>query len=351
MTRRVIVTIICVVIAIVGIAYGFWQYTLQATPLSVSTADDITEDTVENIGEGIPDGNPPRDLLVMSDVAGDWDLVLLGADGSVTNLTADDSGAQDIFGAYDLAGQTINWLANRSDPLDLGPMTMNADGTEQAELSIMSAIMGYVRQGKFDWDAVWSPDGRMIAWSSVRDVNLEIYTVAVTEDGTLDIDDATRQTNRLPRDWYASWSPDGTRLAFNSDDGGNENIYTIDLATGDITQLTTHEADDLHGFWGYGDANREVVYFISEREVLVADVEGIPPIYQWDSATGEVTTVPSDAQFTADPVWSPAGTHVAYMSNEGENGNWGVYVSQADGNNLRRVTPDNANYMFAVWVP
>lgn len=353
--RRLLWTLGLLVIAVIGLGVGFWAYTTDNTPLNLADTSAIltaeeTDTVVSDTIADTPSGTPPRDILVMSDAAGDWDLVLIRADGSTENLTADNSGAQDIFGAYLISGDTLNWLSNRADDTELGSITANADGTDKQALGIAGVIFDYLRQGKVDWDPSWSPDGTVLGWSSIRDANLEIYTVPLADTGLLDIDGATRHTNNLVFDWYGSWSPDGTRIVYNNNAGGNRNIYLLDLATSESVQITEHPANDFHGFWGFGTDNRETIYFVSERETLVAT--GTLDLFQWDGTeTGAVAAVPDDVRFSADPVWSPGGTHVAFMSNEGESGNWQIYVAQADGTNRRRITPDDGNYMFAVWVP
>ena len=59
--------------------------------------------------------------------------------------------------------------------------------------------------------------------------------------------------------------------------------------------------------------------------------------------------ITDDMIFEGGAVWSSGGTHVAYVSNI--EGSWQVYVMQADGSNLRRVTDGEANYLLPAWRP
>ena len=45
-------------------------------------------------------------------------------------------------------------------------------------------------------------------------------------------------------DWGPVWSPDGSHLAFVSDRDGDYEIYVLDLASREVTQLTTNQAYD-----------------------------------------------------------------------------------------------------------
>ena len=62
--------------------------------------------------------------------------------------------------------------------------------------------------------AKWSPKGDLIAFTSNRDGDYEIYTIR--PDGT----GLTRLTNSPGNDAHAAWSPDGKWIAFSSGRGG-----------------------------------------------------------------------------------------------------------------------------------
>ena len=69
---------------------------------------------------------------------------------------------------------------------------MNADGTGQTRLTFNDLL---------DGDPGWSPDGSKIAFTSNRDLNLEIYVM--NADGT----GQTRLTFNTALDRDPSWSP------------------------------------------------------------------------------------------------------------------------------------------------
>lgn len=57
-------------------------------------------------------------------------------------------------------------------------------------------------------------------------------------------------------------SPDGKWLAFTSNQYGNDDVYLLNLKTGEITQLTFHEASDVVESWSW---DSKTIYFTSNR--------------------------------------------------------------------------------------
>ena len=80
---------------------------------------------------------------------------------------------------------------------------VNADGSGQRWLTLTAWISG----------PVWSPDGRTIAFESLRDGNGEIYVVNADGSGQ------RRLTRNPAHDFAPAWSPDGRRIAFVRDRG------------------------------------------------------------------------------------------------------------------------------------
>ncbi len=169
-------------------------------------------------------------------------------------------------------------------PAEYPLYVMNAGGTGQRKL-IDCPVSGFG----------WSPNSRMLFFvssyenpeandpevsSGKKNPASAIYIVDV-QSGT------TRRVTALGKNCFADWSPDGTRLALSSGTDTESNIFVVSIDGKHVRRLT-------------------------------------------DSST-----------LNLNPVWSPNGRTVAFMSLPSagsENRETGVYTIEADGTNLRHVS-------------
>ena len=114
---------------------------------------------------------------------------------------------------------------------------MNVDGGNQRRLT---------ENRNNDWDPVWSPDGKRIAFEADRKGNLEKFDIYV-----MDADGGNLQklTNHRAWDGSPSWSPDGERIVFHSERDGNYEIYVMDADGGNLQNLTNHRRGDFSPAW------------------------------------------------------------------------------------------------------
>jgi len=265
-----------------------------------------------------------------------WDIALISAD-SASVPTRGDSW-DDYFASFDFRGERINFLSLRGG--ELGPTQVQPDGSGLRTLGVVDAVTTMVFEGRFDWDPSWSPDGSKLVWSSLRDLNLEIYAADNQPDAA-----PVRLTNHPARDWFASWSPDGTRIAFASDRAGNEDIYVMDADGANLRQLTDHPANDIFPVWSL---DGEALLFVSERDTPLGN--GSLTLYLIDPDTDSPTPAPlGQTRFEGDPTYSADGREVVFMSNR--DGDWSLYLMDADGANLRRLTDTTTDELFPVWRP
>lgn len=164
-----------------------------------------------------------------------------------------------------------------------------------------------------DGSPVWSPDGSFIAYNC-SDEHTVTQICLMNADGG----HGRALTHGPGGSASPVWSPDGSRLAFDSwrnnpdnpnfcfDVGCNIDIYTINVDGTNETRLTSDEARD----WG--------------------------------------------------PAWSPDGTRIAFASERDETRDWlvcqsecnsNIYVMDADGSNVRRLTESHTPDWNPQWRP
>jgi len=127
--------------------------------------------------------------------------------------------------------------------VDISPSGKRALVVARGEVFTVPKEHGPIRNltrdsGSRDKDAVWSPDGRSIAFLSDRSGEYEIYVVDAGGAGTPE-----RLTTS--RDGYRHtlrWSPDGSKIAFTDQ---TLTLYVVDVATKKITKVDKAEYEHM----------------------------------------------------------------------------------------------------------
>lgn len=320
--RRILLTVLLLAVVLIVIIIFLFTESIRSAP--------------------IPLGVPPGDVTFISNQGGSWDILMLGTDGAIQNLSAEAEGptAQDYFGSWAMDSARMNFLSSRAG--ELAPTQVEPDGSNPRTLDILRAVMVLFGEGRLDWDPAWSPGGSTLVWSSLRDFNLELYKIDTAAE--FSAQNATRLTNSGARDWFAAWSPDGTKIAFASDRNGSEDVFVLDVESLELTQLTDDPTSDIHPVWSMD--GEEIVFATERRHVLES---GMLDLYIMNADGSNQRPLTDDIAFEGDPTWSPDGQQVLYMSNQG--GDWNIFIRNADGSGLRRLTDSDADELFPVWRP
>ncbi len=243
-------------------------------------------------------------IVFESDRDGNPQIYTMNADGSeVTRLT-------------NKGGSDPTWSPDKKQIAYACPggfCIMNSDGSQQT-------LIPNVPSGA--WEPTWSGDGKWIAFTS----DYEIYKIKFDGSGL------TNLTNNPAADYHPSFSPDGTRVTFVSERENNTvEIYTMN-ADGTNPERLTHSGFATMPSWSV-DSER-ITYYCNG--MCVMNVDG--------SHQGILL---SDPKFTDLATWSPDGTRIAFSSSR--DGNLEIYVMNADGRNVTRLTDDPAHDRNPDW--
>lgn len=222
------------------------SYTLETT-LKTSQGDVLRTSplTVEVV--------PPLYLCFASDLAGNYDIYRMRADGAllealIASPAEERKPTQAPDGSIAFAKGDEIWVKSRDglkflakgqepsfDPNGRYLAFRSNVGLAQ-ELFLLDVGKGITQQLTSDYSfagqASWSPDGERIAFAALKDGNWDVYIIQRDGGGLI------RLTDHPAQDWYPAWSPDGQKIAFVSSREGSHQLYLVNPDGSSLERLT-----------------------------------------------------------------------------------------------------------------
>ncbi len=256
-----------------------------------------------------PNGN---EIAYMTNVNGYADIYLMSAiDGKIIKKL--------VGGQKSAALEELHWLSpGISWSPDGKNLALSVKAGDQDALTIINIRKRDFTQFKFDldgvFDAAWSPDGKEIAFQGTLHGAADIYAYNV-ENGNL---------RQITKDYFSdgspNWSPDGSKILFVSDRKNNVEEY-IDNDNNNAGGSTTYSGYSNGGGIVLGSVDDGVQNNINGQSsdiypinsMYAHDYQGTD-IYMMNADGSNIERLTFDPYDDGSPVWGPDGKQFLYIS-------------------------------------
>jgi TolB protein len=222
---------------------------------------------------------------------------------------------------------------NQETYLSSGLFVVDADGSNMQALPI---------QGIGNYDPAWSPDGKEIAFTSLRETDRPQIWVTNVETG--EAQDLSEDDNR---DFQPTWSPDGSEIIFITTRNGPYQIWRMDPDGADQTRFSV--SGELKNTHPVLSPNGNLLVFTqSEGAGTIPRLKGV---FYPDGATQEFYLYTLRAGLPMrDADFSPDGFWVVFESwPDGEMHD--IFIMSPNGAELTQLTMDPAVDFDPTWRP
>ena len=239
-----------------------------------------------------------RKIAFTSSRDGNDEIYSVNADGTgLTRLTNDP--ASDDHAAWSPDGARLVLTSRNGEKADL--VVMNADGSGAFRHTLPHS----------PYYPTWSADGATIAYATVSDGSLNLWTVSANGGYPLLLFSAPGW------DGHPSWSPDGTKLALVSDwfayDFGYD-VFVIDAHGAGFTALTDGNIfDELDYLWPAWAPDGARIATTIQQEIAIDRYVAYIGVM---SAKGSDLTPLVTAAPWSKSSWSPDGSTIAFTSGD-----------------------------------
>jgi Tol biopolymer transport system component len=199
----------------------------------------------------------------------------------------------------------------------------NADGTNLTRLTNID--------NSWDSDPMYSPTGLEIAFTRSTSNPNDLSELWIMNS------DGSNQRYINVKGFSAKWSPDGTKFIYTSNKSGNSEIYTCNVDGTNEVRLTNTNATEMLPVWC---PDGQYILFTSSEDGSNSGYD----IFKMKTDGSELVQLTNNNSYDFYPRPSPDGSLIAFESDRLTIGLWEIYIMNADGTNVRRVTNSPAGF-------
>ncbi len=222
-----------------------------------------------------------------------------------------------------------------------------------------------------DKQSNWSPDGRMLVFSSTQGTSQEIYIFFFNPDGSIDssISPNPKQLLSSGGNWdnNPAFSPDGEYLIWdrrydNSTPSGVDTADSRDLYIGDVTDslssihianpravVTTTGADEYNPKWSVRISVRKIAY--EYKGSVTSTDHDVYVIDPFDTTNNVNFYNPNNSGY---PAWAPACDRIIFESDKSPGDYWKIVSLGYPTNNNNPAdiaAVSNVHLRYPTWLP
>lgn len=207
---------------------------------------------------------------------------------------------------------------------DYNIVSVCPDGSEKQRLTI---------DGLQNSGAMWSPDGERIAFFSSSSVSRQLQ-VMQADGGNPRALTSGEDLEFL----HALWMPDGQQIAFLSRNGGQDwQWQLVDIESAELQPFEDWPADPAFHPVAFSHSGDHLVYLASPERSQASDGPARQIYIQNRDGSNSVALTTNELD-NKNPRWGPEDGQIAFLAEvEGSEGQYALYVVNADGSELHQV--------------